>query len=154
MFNLEKIEKYADNYCKKMTGKGFNEFMKIFEEPINFNFGTAKTSSFILDEEGKFYSMTVELGKNANAENVNIDIKNGFITISHKYEDGNVKQSVVVTETIPSDMDEDSMYAEIYNGKVIITADKIMPEESESDMETDNITCTDDEPQEIKINRN
>ena len=84
---------------------------------------TYENSSFNLNDG--VYSMSIDIDKNANADNVKIDLdKKNVLTIKYSNETPTVKTWVKISENVPSDMNLDTLDANIVGNKLIITGKK------------------------------
>lgn len=71
------------------------------------------------------YNMSLDIDKNVNADNVKIDLdKNNVLTVRYSYETLKVKSWVKISENVPTDMDLDTLDANIIGNKLIITGNK------------------------------
>lgn len=71
------------------------------------------------------YSMSIDIDKNVKAEDVKIDLdKKNVLTVQYSSETLMVKTWVKISENVPTDMDLDTLDANIIGNKLIITGNK------------------------------
>lgn len=103
--------------------KAFNRFD--FENEL-LSFPKAETyekSRFNLVEG--VYHMSIDIDKNVKAEDVKIDLdKKNVLTVQYSSETPMVKTWVKISENVPTDMDLDTLDANIIGNKLIITGNK------------------------------
>lgn len=103
--------------------KAFNRFD--FENEL-LSFPEAETyekSRFNLVEG--VYHMSIDIDKNVKAEDVKIDLdKKNVLTVQYSSETPMVKTWVKISENVPTDMDLDTLDANIIGNKLIITGNK------------------------------
>lgn len=81
------------------------------------------TECFVLKDGVYEFSMGVD--KNANADNVNIDLnKNNVLKIKYSTKTSYSERIVMVSESLPDDADADTIDAKIVDGKLIVTVSK------------------------------
>ena len=76
---------------------------------------------------GGVYSMSIDIDKNVKAEDVKIDLdKKNVLTVQYSSETPMVKTWVKISENVPTDMDLDTLDANIIGSKLIITGNKLL----------------------------
>lgn len=81
------------------------------------------TESFVLKDG--VYEFSMDVDKNANADNVNIDLnKNNVLKIKYSTKTSYAERIVMVSESLPDDADADTIDAKIVDGKLIVTVNK------------------------------
>jgi hypothetical protein len=75
---------------------------------------------------GGVYSMSIDIDENVKAEDVKIDLdKKNVLTVQYSSETPMVKTWVKISENVPTDMDLDTLDANIIGNKLIITGNKM-----------------------------
>lgn len=75
---------------------------------------------------GGVYSMSIDIDENVKAEDVKIDLdKKNVLTVQYSSETLMVKTWVKISENVPTDMDLDTLDANIIGNKLIITGNKM-----------------------------
>ena len=102
------------------------ELSDYFSIPPYYNPSTnfEDISSFKLEENNK-YKGVFHFFEKVTSENVNIDLieYENKLTINAKYNCNGVNYSTSITETLPNNVDYDTMKAILNNGELIITFD-------------------------------
>jgi len=81
------------------------------------------TESFVLKDG--VYEFSMDVDKNANADNVNIDLnKNNVLKIKYSTKTSCSERIFMVSESLPDDADADTIDAKIVDGKLIVTVNK------------------------------
>ena len=123
----------TDLQCR--ARKAYNEVVKPF-----INFG----SSF--EEEGNSYILVDNLPDGFTGENVNVEVDEdeNTITVDVAYKTENSSFRRTFTETLPTDVDLDTLTARVDNGVLTVVVDKLPePEpEPESKPETNSVDPT------------
>ena len=110
--------------------------------------------NFKLDEETKTYKVTLNVAKNTPVGNIKIDVvrdddsDDAYITIHTETKDDFGKCATVTTETLPKDLDPDTLKASVKAGVVTITAEQVVPEVKEKEEPV----AGDEKEYEIEIN--
>ena len=100
-------------------------------------------SSFEMVDDFK-YEAKINIDKRITSDNINIELneENNSVTLSYGYSSEGSKISMSMTETLPKNVDYDSMKAVLNNGELTISFETKEEEQNEKDM-----------PISIKINR-
>ena len=86
-------------------------------------FNLKGTESFVLKDG--VYEFSMDVDKNANADNVNIDLnKNNVLKIKYSTKTSCSERIFMVSESLPDDADADTIDAKIVDGKLIVTVNK------------------------------
>lgn len=118
LFNL--IENGDFGICMPMLG-GFGLDFETNGLMNAFNFD--EKEHFVLKDGVYEFSMNVD--KNANADNVKIDLdKNNVLKIKYSTKTSVAERIVMVSESLPEDADADTVDAKIVGGKLIVTANR------------------------------
>ena len=126
--SLKEIEEAKKkNLPKKYEDKEHNCNYLQCDTPMNENL-RFYTPEFKL-EDG-VYTYETNLGKDVKPEDIKIDASFGTFHLSYSSETESGKMSAATLETLPKDLDTDTMKAVFKNGKLTITA-KQKPEEVE-----------------------
>ena len=112
-----------DNYntMLNLIDDAFNHFMRM--ENFDFPKPEIYINGFKLKDGVYEFSMNVD--KNANADNVKIDLdKNNVLKIKYSTKTSVAERIVMVSESLPDDADADTIDAKIVDGKLIVTVNK------------------------------
>lgn len=143
-----------------------NYLMKIFNDPFISNRANSLINSLfgdidavqkaIIGEAAPFaessfkevdgkYQMAVAVDADAKASNVSVEVEDGVIAVEYNFENKNTKCSKTIKETLPSNLDEETLEASVEDGKLVITAEIVEDEPEEEDEPEDTKT--------VRINR-
>ena len=103
------------------------------KEPLNTDL-KIYTPEFKLEDGVYTYVTTV--GKNVKPEDIKIDASDGSFLLSYSSKSDTGSMSATSLETLPKDLDVESMKAVLKNGVITITANQVVKEE-EPDTEED-----------------
>lgn len=120
---------------KKECGKKNCNYLRVLDDWASHE---AKVYGPEFKLEDGVYTFEANIGKNVKPADVKIDAYDGrfFLSYSSKTETG--ENSSALTETLPDDLDIESMKAVLKNGKLTITAGQVIKEaEPEKDDDED-----------------
>lgn len=127
--NLSRLEKF----CKKDKKDGWRCNYLQTEEDLNKDL-KVYTPEFKL-EDGK-YTYETRVGSDVKPSNVKVDVIDGSLHLSYSCTTETSAWAASSVETLPRDLDVNSMKAVLKNGVLTITADQL-PEEEEKNVDDD-----------------
>lgn len=139
--NLSRLEAFCkkgkkdDRCCNYLqTEEDLNKDLKVY------------TPEFKL-EDG-VYTYVTNVGKNVKPEDIKIDATDGSFLLSYSSKSDTGSMSVSSFETLPEDLDEDTLKAVLKNGVLTVTANQVPKVEEKPEPEND-----DDVEYEIEIGK-
>ena len=101
------------------------EFERNFKSDFNFANG-----SFEENEDGKF-ELKFPVGEGADSDSVSVELEDeNLLVITYKYGDDHSSVVRTLKETLPEKADPETLYAEVVDGNVVVTVDKVIEPEA------------------------
>lgn len=135
-FDWETSRKEIEEERKKKECKDDKRcnYLRVLDDEFNKNIRFYSPTFELVDDQYVYKTM---VPKELKASDIVIDATSGSLYFGYKYKTDNGETSTATLETLPADLDVDSMKAVLKNGAVTITAKRLEKKEEPKKEELD-----------------
>ena len=133
-FDWESSRKEIEEAKKNKDEKGCN-YLRVLDD----NWSTPKVYHPDFELKDGVYTYTTWIPKGVKPEDIKIDASCGTFYFAYEYKSECGKISAASSQTLPEDLDVDSMKAVLKNGVLTITANQVVEKEEEKKAEDEDV---------------